>query len=977
MVTPSGSNQFRGSVFWQNRDNALAANSFFNNRSNVPKPKYKQNQFGGRMGGPILRNKVFFFGQYEGFRRTQAGAQNQTIAANPDLFQGVWRYLRTSDGQVGSINILQAVGSTLDPKMQADLFTQIPASSNVNNYDRGDSRSDRVLNTAGYRWDQTRETVRNYYVGRVDIEATLNHRFEAIGTYSNDTDDRPDLDFISGPGERPKAYTSSPIKRFVGAWRWLASANFLNEVRYGANLAPVRFEVIEGANPAIRFAGQNANLPLTLMNPQISFFPQGRNTNTYQLTDNANYQWGDHALQMGGSWQLVKANPYNYEGAVPTITWGFSSAAPASAQLTSAMFPGGISAASLSDANTMLAMLTGTASAVARQFQVESQTSGFVPGIPNNRNYTMNIIAGYIQDNWRLWPNLTLRGGLKWEYYSPVKEDDDLGFLPQLNGQDFQSVLMSPSSTISFIDGGMWNADRNNFGPNVGFAWDPFKDGKTAVRGGYSLTFVPEESITVATNSLGANAGLATNAQLSSLYANYNAGIPEIPTPTFLSVRTLADQRALSSSAPMGMPDPDLRQPRVHQVSVGVSRELPWSLAAEARYVGTFGRDIWKGIDYNQIQVPQAFLDDFLRARSNGFLASAAGLGFNPAYNPAVPGSQPLTVIPNFGGGFLTNSTVRTNIQQNEVASLADFYVTNRVAGALDAFFPNPGIYESRAVVNDGWQDYNALQLELRRQYKGGVFGGVNYTYAQMRANSTGGTSQSRFEPYLDNARPELDTGRSAYNIRHIVNGNFIWDLPFGEGRKWLNASGLSNVLVGGWQLSGIVNWQSGSPVGIYAQRGTFNRATGSRSNIQTALSTMSVDEIKKLIGVFKSETGIIYWIDPKVIGADGRGVGTDNLTNSATYTGQIFFNPVAGQVGTLPILAFDAPAVWQINAALSKRTRIVGSSSLELRIEAFNLTNSVSFYAGDFNINSTTFGRITSTGNSSRIVQLTARLDF
>jgi hypothetical protein len=475
---------------------------------------------------------------------------------------------------------------------------------------------------------------------------------------------------------------------------------------------------------------------------------------------------------------------------------------------------------------------------------------------------------------------------------------------------------------------------------------------------------------------LGANAGLATTRQLSSLYAKYSTGVPDVPVPQFLPVRTLADQMALSAVAPMGMPDPDLTQPQVHQVSLGVSREFPWSFAGEVRYVGTFGRNIWKGIDYNQIAIPPAFLEDFNRARSNGFLSSAAGLGFNPAYNASIPGSQPLTVIPNFGGGLLTNSTVRTTIQQNEVASLADFYVTNRVAGALSTFFPNPGIYESRAVVNDGWQDYNALQLEFRRQYKNGFFGVVNYTFASMDANSTGGTSQSRFEPYLDNARPELDTGRSAYNIRHIVNANFILDLPFGDGRKWMNSGGLTNILVGGWQVSGIINWQSGSPVGIYAQRGTFNRATGTRSNIQTAISSLSVDEIKKLTGVF-DQNGILYWIDPKVINTDGRGVGTDSLGNTASYAGQIFFNPTAGSVGTLPILAFDAPAVWTINMALTKRTRIAGRTNLDLRAEAFNLTNSVSFYAGDFNINSTTFGRITSTGNSARVVQLTARVSF
>ena len=298
MVTPSGTNTLHGTAFWQNRDNALAANSFFNNKSGLPKPLYKQSQFGGSVGGPVMKSKVFFFAQYEGFRRQQAGAQNQTIAANPSLFRGEWRYVRTSDGSIGSINILNAVGATADPKLQTDLFSNIPDASKVNSYDRGDSRADRLLNTAGYRWNQNRVTERNYFVGRDDIDSSARHRFESVGTYFKEIDDCPDLDVVSGPGERPLAFTESPVKRFVGAWRWLASSRLQNELRYGANLAPVGFEVVEGVNPTIRFAGQNATLPLTLMNPQICF-PQGRYTNTYQFTDNANLMWGDHALQMG------------------------------------------------------------------------------------------------------------------------------------------------------------------------------------------------------------------------------------------------------------------------------------------------------------------------------------------------------------------------------------------------------------------------------------------------------------------------------------------------------------------------------------------------------------------------------------------------------------------------------------------------------------------------------------------------------
>ena len=156
----------------------------------------------------------------------------------------------------------------------------------------------------------------------------------------------------------------------------------------------------------------------------------------------------------------------------------------------------------------------------------------------------------------------------------------------------------------------------------------------------------------------------------------------------------------------------------MHQVSVGIQRELPWSTAVEARYVGTFGRGIWRGTDYNQVQISSDFLADFNRARSNGYLAQQAGLAFSPVFNPAVPGSVPLTVLPNFGANLLTNSTVVSNLQTNQVAGLADFYMTSRVPGALATFMQNPGIYASQALFNGGFSDYNALQLELRRQFR-------------------------------------------------------------------------------------------------------------------------------------------------------------------------------------------------------------------------------------------------------------------
>ncbi|MDO8835462.1 MAG: TonB-dependent receptor, partial [Vicinamibacterales bacterium] len=754
MVTPSGTNTFRGSIFEFNRDSKFAANSFFNNAAGVPIPELKRNQYGGRIGGPILRNKLFFFANYEGFRQETQTSQNLTIPANTDFTSGVYRYVGL-DGAVRSVNVMALSGLRIDPKLQADFLSKIPAPSNVNNYNVGNSTAARLLNTAGYRFNQTDLNNRDQFTFRLDYDATLNHKFEGVFSYFKETDDRTDLDFISS---RPLVYTSSDPKRFALAWRWMASSRLQNELRVGANLAPVQF-ASDWDYEAI--GGVLYNTALGIVNPVggwgsgTGFLPQGRYTDTYQVNDSLTFVMGNHQIQAGGSWQRNRVNPYNYAGSYPTVNFGFSAAAPANVQLNSAMFPGGISATDLANANAMAAWLGGIVSSTSRTFQVKDATSGYVPGIPANEFYTLDNIAAYVQDNWRWRPNFTVRAGLKWEYYSPLREDNNLGFLPVINGRSISDVMLDPNAQITFADGDFWKKDLNNFGPTVGFAWDLTSDGKTAVRGGYSLAFVNEESVTAGRSAARGNSGLTSTVALTSQYATVSGGVPLPATPAFLSTRTLADQRALSATAILWGIDPEIQAPHVHQVSLGIQRELPWSTAAEARYVGTFGRNIWRGTDYNQIKISPEFLADFKAARNNGYLAQAAGLAFSPLYNPNVPGSVPLAVLPSFG--LLTNATALNHIQTNSVGALADFYITSRVAGAINTFMQNPGIYAAQGLSNGGFSDYHGLQFELRRQFRNGFFAQANYSFSHSNTNSAG-TAQNRFEAFMDNYRPELNT---------------------------------------------------------------------------------------------------------------------------------------------------------------------------------------------------------------------------
>jgi hypothetical protein len=196
-----------------------------------------------------------------------------------------------------------------------------------------------------------------------------------------------------------------------------------------------------------------------------------------------------------------------------------------------------------------------------------------------------------------------------------------------------------------------------------------------------------------------------------------------------------------------------------------------------------------------------------------------------------------------------------------------------------------------------------------------------------------------------------------------------------------MNQGGFLDPVFGGWQLSGILAWQSGNPFTIYSGRGTFNRPgrsnCGDQISCNTAVSTMSADQIQKLIGVYKQPDGRIYWLDPKYLHSTGRAVSPDNAGNTASFADQILFNPTAGDVGNLPIMAFEGPSALRLDAALSKRFRITDRYRFELKAEAFNVLNHPSFFLGDRDVNSVNFGRLTGVAVGSRIVQLSGRFEF
>jgi len=356
------------------------------------------------------------------------------------------------------------------------------------------------------------------------------------------------------------------------------------------------------------------------------------------------------------------------------------------------------------------------------------------------------------------------------------------------------------------------------------------------------------------------------------------------------------------------------------------------------------------------------FLDDFLRAQKNGYLAQAATGSFNPNYNASIPGSRPLTIFPRLvEGGRLTNSTILTYLQQGQVGELANNYQTNLLNGPIN-FHSNPYALGCNFVTNYSNSSYNSLQTEVtRRMPRRGLIFQANYTYSKVLSDSLGDT-QTNFEAFLDKDNPKIERARAPFDLTHMIKGNAVYQLPMGEGH--LVSFRPLNKLLSGWSTSGILTWQSGSPFSVLSGRGTLNRSA--RSTYNTANTTLNKQQLDELFQFRMTGNGT-YFVNASAIGSDNRAVAADG---AAPFNGQVFFQPAAGTLGALQRRMFSGPWTFNLDFTILKNTKIRERQSVDIRMDASNIFNHPTFYLGDQTITSTTFGRITSTFFGRRLIQ-------
>lgn len=953
-TTRSGGSEFHGNGYWHTRNDKLAAAPWFSNRQGLEKPKLSFNQFGVSLGGPAVKNRVFFYVNYEALRDRQEKLINTTLLT-PDAAQGIFSYIDL-DGVLRQVNLLRLQGLEPDPEV-ASRLASIPSPSEINNYDVGDSSSERLLNTAGYRFTTARNGDQDALTTRSDWNVTARDAVTVTYKRTSESNDRPDDDIGVGFSTQPPVRDAIRSQFLSAGWRTSPGPRWTNEVRIGFNLAPGEFT--NSAQPEDYFLSG-----LLFTNPEVNFAPQGRATDTYVYRNNALAILGRHTLQFGFEAQQVRVNSFNEAGVRPYMVLGLG---PRSIyQVPGALFPGGVASVDLGTAQRLLATLGGIIDQSRQSFNVRDRTSGFVPGQEHRRRFQYDTLAFYAQDRLKIRPRLTLNFGVRWEYNGRLDERDGLMLQPVPGPGGYIETLLS-DALLDFAGSAsgrpLWAPDRNNFAPNVGLAWDVFGDGKTAVRVGYSVNYLNDAVIASGDNATSANRGLEGESRMTDLDALLRDGPVEVEVPEYGVPRHVSQNQLLDPGTAVFGIDPKLRAPYLQQWNLGIQRQLGWRTVVEARYVGNKGTKLLRAFDFNQIIIREnGFLEDSIRARDNGLLALEAVGFFDPSYNPMVEGSQPLTVYPRlFGGGYLQFPVVGNLIRQGQIGQLAALYVLNGINEGTDVVFRrNQNAFVSDLVTNYSNSSYHGLQLEVRRRSARGVQFQGNYSFSKVLTDSSG--TQVRFDPFLDIEQPHLERARATFDLTHRFTANGVWDLPLGS----------SNPLLRGWTVSAIALWQSGAPLSVYSRRGTLNRSARSFQN--TATTSLTKDQLDDVLRFRMTDDGPFFVAASAINPRDNSGVGIDG---EEPFAGQVFFHPGPGEVGTLQRRLFSGPRAFTADFAVNKETRISESQVVRAGVRIENVFNHPTFFAGNQSLDSTQFGRITSTMFGPRRIELFVRYEF
>lgn len=897
VITKSGGQQFHGSVFDFFRNDALDANYYFN-KNNLPDPlpraPLQRNQFGGTFGGPIGlpqyggTHRLFFFVGYQGERQLE-GTPAKSVAFTPAELEGNF-----SHSLNGAPDPNIATFLSTEPFFQADPAKQAAAiidSNHINqvalNYIRAGlvptSATGQLNTQQNARFDSDEVTA------KIDFEVSNKDRIAMTLGWSRAHQLEP-YPFASVPGFSD---TSDFTNWFTTlAYTHVFSANFLNETRIGFQRDAVDQEKPAARLPTPTQLGVNITPDLATSPPDLVFdfgalalgsSPLGPSqvaNNTYSLMDTLTWVHGRHSWKTGAGLSPFQNNnrfAFYVNGRFDFISSGIGSG------------------------NALADFLLGI-------------PSDFIQAADASSNLRTKFTYAFVQDEWRVSPNLVLTFGTRYEYSTPKRDTDGRTFsiIPGLRSTRFPGA--PPGMVFPGDQGapeGVNFPDHTDWAARAGFAWDISGRGRTSLRGGFGIFYdllKGEDNLQFnGQPPFYSSAGFAfepisVNLRSPSQYfANpySSTGAPnpfpsKPPEPDINFARFLP----IGASGTVFVVDPHLRTPYTYQYSLGVEQALGQNTIAEADYVGSSSHGLTSLIDINPFVV--------------GTESRVLNLQAGCADEPADPAGWCYAALPEF-----------------------------------------------RNLVN---ANFNSLQLALRKQYSGNhwfrhSYFTLAYTYAHNIDNASGFRNRNNtvpsYEPNLLRASADMDLRQ-----RLIFSGG--WELPFAE--IWSNAP---KAATQGWSVFPIVSYHSGFPIDIFGNKGSpgdfaYPGPSGAgdpgvvRANLIGPVQIYDARDPRS----FNGATGN-YWFNP----------------NSFSNADSTYF--ASAPYGSLSRNYLRAPGRVNVNLAFSKVTPLAADRlHLEFRADFFNLFNRAQFTSPNTNISDPNFGQIQSTYDP-REIQLALRLSF
>ncbi|HWE51118.1 MAG TPA: TonB-dependent receptor [Bryobacteraceae bacterium] len=988
LVTKSGTNVVHGTAYEYNRNTALAANDFFSNQAGIPRAALVRNQFGVSLGGPVKKNRLFLFGNWER-RIDRSSAAVTSNVPSAALKQGILT-VALSNGQTLQLNPTQV--AAIDPLhigVNPLVLQYLQALPSGNNPQLG---LDAGLNYSVLRFNAPQDLDNAAYVAKMDfnIDSARKHTLSVRGSLN---DAASTLVAAQYPGGNPSESLVDNSKGIAGTYTWVINPNMINVATVGDTRLGLNYTGAVGT--ALTF--QQITPPTNFTyRPSIQLMP------TYNALDNFTWIKGKHTITMGADIRFIRNARNSYANSFPSYSFsrntlgglGGDAATAVTSYVNTLLGTTGVTLKQPTAVEDGLGDLLGLINQYTANYLYDKTGARIPFGTPAAREYAVNDYEGFVMDSWRFRKDLTFTVGLRYSNSSTPWETHGTEVVTTVPLQTYfaERVAAAASGTPNYLikdasltytlGGAANNApgwyDRSNlnFGPRASFAWSPdslsFLGKGNVMRGGFAMVYDQYGSDMVYNIDLSGSPGLATNVTQpvntnftnSPRYAGINS-LPALPgapqggfpfTPATITGGFNEGVGVVSN----------LKAPYSLVFNYTWAKQLPGKLTFEGGYAGRLYR---RGLLEQDFDQP---LTTFKDPTSGTTWAQAVGvlhqdyIAAGQTYGPIAPVPFIEDMFPALKNAYVTGSATQNYYQswivQNGLSDLDNLNQMDRqrISGTntcysrtgCNTFYPNQqaGL---PTWTNAGYSNYNAAIFTLRRPLSNGVAFDFNYTWSHSIDNSSGAESGAGQGGAIlqDAFNVNAFRGSSDFDQRHNITADVLYELPFGKGKKYLtNAGNIADEFIGGWQIAVIGRYHSGTPATI-SSNGAYP------TNYEYSALADLLPGATNSYGSFINNNGL-----PSL------------FTNTSAY--QNYVQQAGGATGTRAIVRL--PGFSNIDVSFSKSFRMpFEGHKLQFRAEMFNALNHVNFYAPVLDINSTsTFGQFQK-DISPRVVQASLRYAF